>query len=185
MNSNEHLWCDQAKWVLCRALSNCSFVVHFWKHSESFVLLKTSSKLDLWFQRYRQFWVTENNKIQKEFRTIIGYRISQNQYSRHTTHSTWSPHILWGGHWERVKRLKKSVHFTWMDNGFIDLHERMAIKCWMHNTQPRLALSLHGILIGKHLLDLGDFGPYKCTKNSKLWVDAGENILSVPKMVPH
>ncbi len=67
-----YLWCDQAKWVLCRAPSNFSFVVYLWKHSESFVLVKTSSKSDLRFQRYRQFCVAENNKIQKEFHTIIG-----------------------------------------------------------------------------------------------------------------
>ena len=37
---------------------------------------KTSSKSDLRFQRQRQFCVAENNKIQKEFHTIIG-RISK------------------------------------------------------------------------------------------------------------
>ena len=64
--------CDQTKWVLCRALSNFSFVFYLWKHSESFLLLKTSSKSDLRFQRYRQFCIAENNKIKKEFHTIIG-----------------------------------------------------------------------------------------------------------------
>ncbi len=66
------MWCDQAKWVLCRALSNLRFVVYLVKQSESFVLLKTSSKSDLRFQRYTQFCPAENNKIQREFHTIIG-----------------------------------------------------------------------------------------------------------------
>ncbi len=66
--------------------------LYLWKHSEGFALQKTSSKLDLRFQRYEQFFVAENNKIQKEFHTLI-LDVSQNQYSRHTTHSAWSPHI--------------------------------------------------------------------------------------------
>ena len=58
---------------LCRALSNFSFVIHLWKLSESYVLLKSSSESDLLrFQRYKQFCLAENNKIQKEFYTIIG-----------------------------------------------------------------------------------------------------------------
>ena len=38
------------------------------KHSKT-----SSSKLNLRFQRYRQFCVAENNNIQKEFHIIIGY----------------------------------------------------------------------------------------------------------------
>ncbi len=68
----QHMWCNQAEWVLCRALSNFSLVVHLGKYSESFGLLKTSSKSDLRFQRYIQFCVAENNKKQKEFHTIMG-----------------------------------------------------------------------------------------------------------------
>ncbi len=91
--NNWYMWCDQAKWVLCRALSNFRFVVYLVKQPESFVLLKTSSKSDLEFKRFRQFCPAENIKIQKEFQTKIACTVSQNQYTRHTTHSTWSPHI--------------------------------------------------------------------------------------------
>ncbi len=58
--------------LLCRGLSNFSFVFHLWKHSESFVLLKTSSKSDLGSKDNRQFYVAENNMIQKKFHTKIG-----------------------------------------------------------------------------------------------------------------
>ncbi len=65
----EYMWCNQAKWVLCRALSNFRFVVYLVKQSESFVLLNTLSKSELRFQRYSQFCAAENNKIQKELHT--------------------------------------------------------------------------------------------------------------------
>ena len=48
-------------------------VCNSWKLLECYVLLKTSSELDFLFQRYRQFCPAENNKIQKEFHTVIGY----------------------------------------------------------------------------------------------------------------
>ncbi len=58
-----HMWCDQAKWVLCLALWNFRFVIYLLKYSEGFVLLKISSKSDLWFQRYRKFCPAKNNRI--------------------------------------------------------------------------------------------------------------------------
>ncbi len=42
--------CDAIKWnewVACQTLSNFSFVIHLWKFSESYVLMKTSSESDL------------------------------------------------------------------------------------------------------------------------------------------
>ncbi len=62
-----YMWCDQTKWVLWQALSNFTFLVYLVKQTESFVLLKTSSKSDVWFQWYIQFCPAEINKIQKEF----------------------------------------------------------------------------------------------------------------------
>ena len=88
-----YMWCDQAKWDLCWALLNLSFVVYMWKHSESFVLLKTSGKSDLRFQRYRQFCEAENKKLQKKFHTIIGCRMYLKINIPDITHSAWSLYI--------------------------------------------------------------------------------------------
>ena len=54
------------------------FAVYMSKHSESFALLKTSSKSDLRFQRYRHFCVAENDKLQKEFHTTCIIRCISN-----------------------------------------------------------------------------------------------------------
>ncbi len=91
--AQEYMWCNQVKWVLCRALSNLRFVVYLIEQSESFVLLKTPSKSDLRFQRYTQFCPAENNKIQRDFHTIIGC-ISKSIFPTYDSFRLITTHIL-------------------------------------------------------------------------------------------
>ncbi len=115
---------DQAKWVLCRALSNFSFVTHLWKHSKSFVLLKTPSESNLYFQRYKQFCPAENNKIQTEFHTIIGY-ISKSIFSTYDSYRLITSHILFvqNSVTQNLKRLK-----FWTQAFYTHIHLLMTYK---------------------------------------------------------
>ena len=93
------------KVINCDAIKrNESYVGHyqiavlkfpFVKQSKSFVLLKTPSKSDLRFQRYRQFCPAENNKIQKKIVNNKQMHLEINIPDVRTTHSTWLPHSLW------------------------------------------------------------------------------------------
>ncbi len=110
-HKNQHMWCDQAKWILCRALSNFRFVVHLVKQSISFVLLKTSPKSDSRFQRYALFCPAENNKIQRDFHSMIGC-ISKSIFPTYDSFRLITTHILIMGHrlWLTLKlRVKKST----------------------------------------------------------------------------
>ncbi len=62
-----HMWCGQGKWVLCRALSNFRFAIYLVEQPESFVLLKTSSKLDLQFKRYKEFVQLKTIRYKRNF----------------------------------------------------------------------------------------------------------------------
>ena len=65
------MWCNQTKQVICQAIHNLSFLVEYVKQKMNYILLKSLSKLGLWFQRYKQFSEILHNEIEKEWNTIM------------------------------------------------------------------------------------------------------------------
>ena len=68
--TEEYLWCDQAKWVWTKNKWKSSFKLYWRPHVQSYILLKTPSKLNLWFQRYGHFKCCSEQSNTKE---IEGY----------------------------------------------------------------------------------------------------------------
>ena len=79
-----HMWCNQTKLVWTW------FFVYCMPQFQSYITLKTPSKLSIRFQGYSHFSDAQNNKIQRKVNGIIG---SKNQYKRVQTHFAWSHHI--------------------------------------------------------------------------------------------
>ena len=93
-----HIWCDVMRSskmsLMSGTIKNVSFVIYLWKHSKSFALLKTSSKSDLRFQKCRQFWPAENNKILGSFILFIGC-ISKLIFLTYNSFRLITSHIFW------------------------------------------------------------------------------------------
>ena len=63
---SHYMWCDQAKWVLCRDLSNFSFYSLFGKAIRELCFAENSIKIRLRVPKViGNFFPGENNKIQK------------------------------------------------------------------------------------------------------------------------
>ncbi len=139
------MWFDQEKWVLCRALSNFSFVVYLVKQSESFILLKTTSESDLRFQRYTQFCPAENNKIQREFHTIIGC-ISKSIFPTYDTFRLITTHIVGNDleHKSKQASLNLSHHTGLTSHGCNTLNVFCVARI---STDPCLNVCVYGCII--------------------------------------
>ena len=64
-------------------------------HFKCCILIQTPSQSDIWLQRYEQFFNSLNSKTMWNIRIYHLFKpVTQNQYSRHPTHSPWSCHII-------------------------------------------------------------------------------------------
>ena len=89
--TEEYLWCDQAKWVWTKNKWKSSFKLYWRPHVQSYILLKTPSKLNLWFQRYGHFKCCSEQWIQRKLKAIIrciwkSILASSDSFSLITTH---------------------------------------------------------------------------------------------------
>ncbi len=100
-----HMWNDQAKWVWTQTYHIFSFLLGVILHSKSYVLQKTSLKLDMPFYIYDLLKDCQNNRKQKDLFPLFG-SISKSQYLRVPTHFAWSHHI----HMSIVKPTSESYY---------------------------------------------------------------------------
>ena len=68
----DHMWCDQVKWVWNQKI----WFLFFWHfllgYCLGFNLVETPQRLDNWFQRYKQLKDWTNNKKQKKLSALFG-----------------------------------------------------------------------------------------------------------------
>ena len=68
------------------------FLHHFLITSKCFILMQTPLQLDIWLQSYEEF--VNAKTIKNKGIWPLFMPISQKQYLRHPTHSSWSCHML-------------------------------------------------------------------------------------------
>ena len=66
-----HMWHDQGEWVTCRQFSILLFQYKSLVHLKCYILIQTPSQLNIWLQRYEQFFKVKNNVKHKNLSPLL------------------------------------------------------------------------------------------------------------------